>query len=71
MERGKSELHLRFDANHPSNMHVIRSSDRVVQQRCLADPGLAAENERAARAFANLAEKSIERCFLLLSIEHG
>ena len=71
MEGGKTELHLGLDANDPGNLHVGRGSDRVVQQRGLADPGLTAEHECAAHAFANVAQQAIERCFFLVSIEHG
>jgi hypothetical protein len=71
MEGSKTELHLRLDANHPGNLHVGRGGDRVVQQYGLADPGLTAEHECTAHALADVAQKAIERFFLLLATEHG
>ena len=71
MERGKPELHLGLDANHPGNLHVGGGSDRVVQENRLADPGLTPEHECAAQAFAHPAQKAIQGGLLISSIEHG
>ena len=53
MEAGEGQLHLRLDARRVRDPQVRRGLDEVLQQRRLADPGLAPQHERTALAAAD------------------
>ena len=49
-EAGERELGLGLDAARAQHRHPVGGGDRVVEQRALADPRLAADHERGARS---------------------
>jgi hypothetical protein len=62
LQGGVSELHLGLDADRPHDLKPRRRLNRIVQQRGLADPGLAMHDKRAALPGACRAEQLIQRC---------
>jgi hypothetical protein len=57
-----SEAHLGLDADRPHHLKPRCRLNRIVQQRSLADPGLATHDKRAALPGACRAEQLIQRC---------
>ena len=50
LNRRERQLHLRFDASRPDDPELAPSLDRVLEERGLADPGLAVHDQHAAPA---------------------
>ena len=48
VQAGERQLRLRLDPASSEDAHVAGSLPRILEQRRLADPGLSAQNERAA-----------------------
>ena len=66
------ELGLRLGAAGLDDIHVGRAGERVAEERALADPGLAADQERATRAATRGREQRLDRPDLPLPPqEHG
>jgi hypothetical protein len=63
------ELHLRLDAGRPRDRAARRVLRQVLQQRALADAGLAAQHERPARACAHARHELIQRRALVAPAE--
>jgi hypothetical protein len=57
-----SKLHLGLDADRPHHLKPRCRLNRIIQQRSLADPGLATQDKRAALPGACRAEQLIQRC---------
>src|SRR5205814_517088 len=71
-EARERNLRLRLDPACAQDPHSGRLPDGVLEQRGLADPGLAHERERPAAACARLVEEAVEREPLFLAAEqHG
>src|SRR4029077_2315457 len=62
LQGGVSKLHLGFDADRPHHLKPRCRLNRIVQQRSLADPGLATQDKRAGVPSACRAEQLIQRC---------
>src|SRR4249919_3613342 len=45
MKTGEGQLHLGLDARHPKNPASRACFDQILQQRCLADSGLPAQDQ--------------------------
>ena len=63
------ELRLRLDAERPYNPRGAGASNCVLEQGALADPGLAADDERAAPAALRLIEHPIDPSALALTAD--
>jgi hypothetical protein len=71
LQRGEWELSLRLNTERAQHSKVRRFHDRLFEQRCLADPRLAADDEGAASTLAGPLEQTLDlRAFLLPSHEH-
>ncbi len=55
------ELHLRLDSRGAGDAAPRRVPDEVIEQRALADPGLATQHQRAARPRAHARHQLIQR----------
>ena len=64
MQPGERELHLRLDARRPGDAAAGRVLHQIAQQRALADAGLAAQQERPARARAHGRHELVQRLAL-------
>ena len=72
MQPRERELGLRLDAVRAQDALVGRGRDRVLEQGALADAGLAAQEEDAARACARIVEEAPDpRAFLRPSAERA
>lgn len=60
VKSGEGQLHLRLHARDPYQPQVRRRPGHVVQQRCLADPGLAADHHDTAAPSTNRMEEPVE-----------
>ena len=60
VERGERQLHLRFHAGRPEQPQVPRRPGCIVQQRALADPGLAADHQDTAAPSPDRMEEPVE-----------
>jgi hypothetical protein len=65
------ELHLGLDARSARDATPRRPLDDVLQQRGLADAGVAADDERAALARPNRIEQPVERPALAAPAEQS
>jgi hypothetical protein len=65
-----SKLHLGLDADSSHYLKPRCRLNRIVQQRSLADPGLATYDKRAALPGACPAEQLIQRCAFRETIKH-
>jgi hypothetical protein len=54
------ELHLRLDARRPHDPEAGRAVGETVEQRCLADPRLAAKDEHPALPCPHAREQIVE-----------
>ena len=63
------ELRLGLDAERAHDPGSARPRDGVLEQGALADPGVAADDERAAPAALRLLEQSIDRSALALTAD--
>ena len=71
MKTCERQLRLRLDAASSEDVHVAGSFARVLEQRRLADPGLAAQDERAARRGTRRLEQRADLSALrIASVEH-
>ena len=61
MQPGERELHLRLDARRPGDAAARRVPHQVLEQRALADAGLAAQHQRPARTRAHARHQLIQR----------
>ena len=61
MQPCERKLHLRLHARHPGDTAPRRAPHQVLQQRALADAGLAAQHQRAARTVAHTRQQLIQR----------
>ena len=61
MQPRERELHLRLDARRARDAAPRRALHQVLQQRALADAGLAAQHQRAARTRAHARHQLIQR----------
>ena len=61
LEAGERELHLGLDARRPGEGAPGRAPREVLEQRALADAGLAAQHERPARTRPHARHQLIER----------
>ena len=57
LERGERQLGLRFHPARGQHVHLARAGARVLEQDRLADPGLAAQRQRAAPRVAGRVEQ--------------
>ena len=64
VQAGKRDLSLRRDTKRTKNPKALRLADRVVQESRLADPGLAAQDQRAALTAQALLEHHFEPLLL-------
>ena len=69
MQPGERELHLRLDARRPRDAAAGRAAHEVVEQRALADAGLAAQQQRPARTRAHARHELIQRSALTAPAE--
>jgi hypothetical protein len=60
MQPGEGQLRLGLETVHVDHLASRRPPDEVVQQRRLADPGLAAHHQRPALARPDGIDESIE-----------
>jgi hypothetical protein len=60
MQRRERQLHLGFDPHGACDLQVRRGLDGVLQQRRLADAGLASHDQRVALALAKGREHIVE-----------
>ena len=65
------ELHLGFDARRPHDVTSRRALDAVLQQRRLADPRFAAQDQHPALTGAHASHQTIERVALAASAEQS
>ena len=61
MHAGEGELVLGLDPDAAQHPHPVRSFARPLEQRRLADPGLAAEHEDRAALASRALDQRIER----------
>ena len=61
VQSGERELHLRLDAPGPDHAKAQRPASRIIQQRRLADPGLAAHDQHGAAASPRPVQYPIHR----------
>ena len=54
------QLHLGLDTRGPMNLELRRAAGETLEQRCLADPRLAAENERPTRTGSHSREQTVK-----------
>jgi hypothetical protein len=67
MQAGEGQLHLGFDADRRGEPASGRTSTHVLQQRGLADPRLAAEDQDATSTTSNVCQQPIQRPALAAS----
>ena len=60
LQRGERELRLRLDPDAPEDAQVLRTLDRVAEERRLADPWLAADDECSTPRLAGLEEQALD-----------
>jgi hypothetical protein len=65
MEPGEGELHLGLDSGDPGDAEARCMTSAMVQERGLADAGLAADDEDRALAAADLPQDAVERVALV------
>jgi hypothetical protein len=71
VQAGEGHLGLGLDPDCPQDRHAAGARDRVVEQRRLADPGLAAHHEDAAAGGARPFEERVQLSALHVSaVEH-
>ena len=69
---GEDDLSLGLHAVHPEYQHAVGAGNRVVDQRGLADPRLAEQQQRAARSGTRVVEQPVEsRSLRLTPNQHG
>jgi hypothetical protein len=61
MQAGVGQLHLRLRPYRPHDLEVRRRVDQVLQQRRLADPGLATQNQRPTLAAADVSDQAVQQ----------
>jgi hypothetical protein len=66
---GERQLHLGLETARAQHRHPLGALDRDQQQRGLADPGLAAEQEHAAAAGARGLERALDALELFLATD--
>ena len=72
MQAGVRELHLRVDTGRAGHARVRGRPRRVLEQRGLADAGLAAQHQHRAVPLSELVEQAIEsRAFVAAPSQHG
>lgn len=59
-QSGKRELRLGLDTPHPQDANPLRPRRRVVEQRRLPDPGLAADDERTSEPLPHPRKHRVE-----------
>jgi hypothetical protein len=67
VQRGEAEIAFGLDADEPQDAEPVRVFDGVVQERGLADAGLAPENEDAAEAGPNRRDRAFDRRLLVVA----
>ena len=71
-QRRELELRLRLDAKRAHDRHPLGAVDRVVEERRLADAGLATDHQRSGSALAGPIEELVEpRALALAAEQHG
>jgi hypothetical protein len=71
VERGEGQLGLRLHATGSQHLHAGQPLHRVGEQRRLADPRLAQEDERAAATVAYAGQQAVDRrLFRLPAVQH-
>jgi hypothetical protein len=65
MQARERRLHLRLDPHRPVARQVPRRLDQVLQQRRIADPGLASQDQRPTLAPADVVDQALQRGALL------
>ena len=71
MQAGERELHLGLDARRPGDPASLRGCRQVPQQRGLADPRLAAQDQHAALARAHSRDESFQHVALADTVEQA
>ena len=71
LQRREWKLAFRLAANGAQHFEVARARDHVLQERRLADAGLAVDDDCLAPAFTRIVEQLIERAALHLATEEG
>jgi hypothetical protein len=72
VQRGERELRLGLDPAAPEDAHIVGTPDRVLEERRLADPRLAADDEYSTPRLARLEEQALNSGALHApSDEHG
>ena len=69
VEAGERELHLGLDARGPGDPAPLRGTRQVPEQRGLADPGLAAEDQHPTLARAHSGHESFEHVALAYTVD--
>jgi hypothetical protein len=69
LNRCERELHLRFDPGCPGDPKLARSTDRVLEQRRLADARLAMDHQHAATPAAAAVQEPVEHLPLAFPAE--
>ena len=54
------QLHLGLDARRSIDLEVLRAGGKMLEQRCLADPRIAAENERPTLTGSHSREQTVK-----------
>ena len=71
VQAGEGELHLGFNARRPGDPAPCGGGRHVLQQGCLADPGLAAQDQHPALAGAYTGDELIQRVALAVTVDQG
>ena len=69
MERGEGQLHLRLHACDPYQPEVGCRPGRVLQQRALADPSLAADHDDTAAPGTDRMQEPVEQLAFSLPVQ--
>ena len=70
VQAGEGELHLRLDAGRPADPASRRAVEEELEQRGLADPGLAAQHQDLAAARLHGGDEAGQRLALASSSQH-